>query len=91
MVMDEVYLPDDISIVNTAQDSNASTGQWLGNRNEGKWIGELTRLEKKRIGLHNYITMKLEDRDYHAVQDAGSDLRELESRVVTIKEWLDSK
>jgi hypothetical protein len=35
--------------------------------------------------------MKLEDRDYHAVQDAGSDLRELESRVVIIKELLDSK
>jgi hypothetical protein len=85
MVMDESWNQILSQLPNTALNSPLKTS------NEGRWIGELARLEKKRIGLHNYITMKLEDRDYHAVQDAGSDLRELESRVVIIKELLDSK
>jgi hypothetical protein len=38
----------------------------------------IAELEVKRTRLHEYIIMKLEERDYHAVQDAGSDLRELE-------------
>jgi len=38
-------------------------------------------LEDKRELLHNYILMKLEERDYHAVADAAMDLRELEVTI----------
>jgi len=41
----------------------------------------MSKLEIKRDKLHEYIIMKLEERDYHAVQDAGSDLRELEVEI----------
>lgn len=47
---------------------------------------QLAALEVKRNNLHMYITMKLEERDYHAVQDAGSDLRELDVRVGILRE-----
>lgn len=43
-------------------------------------------LEKKRIHLHEYIIMKLEDLDYHAVADAAMDLRELEVEIKLRKE-----
>lgn len=36
------------------------------------------KLTKKRLHLHEYIMMKLEERDYHGVADAAMDLRELE-------------
>lgn len=41
----------------------------------------LVKLEIKRKQLHDYIVMKLEERDYHGVADAAMDLRELEVRV----------
>ena len=46
----------------------------------------IAKLEVKRARLHQYIIDKLEDRDYHAVQDAGSDLRELEVAVNMLKD-----
>lgn len=60
-------------------------------KDKPNWIGELAALEKKRIAMHEYIVMKMSDRDYHAVQDAGSDLRELDIRSKTIKEFLDEQ
>lgn len=42
---------------------------------------ELSRLEVKRTKLHEYITMKLEERDYHGIADAAMDLREVDARV----------
>lgn len=45
---------------------------------EGNQMDEVEKLERKRKSLHEYIIMKLDEQDYHAVQDAGSDLRELE-------------
>ena len=53
------------------------------------WIGELTRLEKKRVAMHHYIDIKLEEQDYHAIADAAMDLRELDTRSKTIKEFID--
>lgn len=47
---------------------------------------ELQKLELKRKHLHDYIVMKLEERDYHAIADAAMDLRELESRVKVFNE-----
>lgn len=55
------------------------------------WIAELAMLEKRRIAYHEYITMKLIDKDYHAIADASMDLRELDARSKAIKEWLDNK
>lgn len=52
---------------------------------------ELTRLESRRDNLHQYIIMKLEEHDYHAVQDAGSDLRELDARIKAIRDFVDQK
>lgn len=59
--------------------------------NSTNWIGELAKLEKRRIGLHEYIIMKLDEHDYHAIQDAGSDLRELDARSKAIREWIEGK
>lgn len=56
----------------------------------GHWIGELTKLEKKRVALHHYIELKLEERDYHAIADCAMDLRELDARSKAIKEWVDA-
>lgn len=46
----------------------------------------LEELEKERIKLHEYIIMKLNKKDYHAVADAAMDLRELEVMVIMIRE-----
>jgi len=54
-------------------------------------ISELSKLEIKRINLHEYITMKLDERDYHAIADASMDLRELDARAKAIKEYLENK
>lgn len=35
--------------------------------------------EKKDI-MVNYLKLKLEEEDWHGVQDAGSDLRDIESK-----------
>lgn len=39
---------------------------------------KIAKLEAKRERLHEYIRVKLDDRDYHAIADAAMDLRELE-------------
>ena len=41
----------------------------------------LAELEIKRKRLHDYVIMKLEERDYHGVADAAMDLRELEVHI----------
>lgn len=41
----------------------------------------LKQLESSRQVLHDYIISKLVKRDYHAVQDAASDLREIEVEI----------
>lgn len=51
----------------------------------------LTELEIKRARLHQYVLDKLEERDYHAVQDAGSDLREIEVKVSILDQILIEK
>lgn len=49
-------------------------------------IRQLTQLEIKRSRLHQYVTDKLEERDYHGVADGAMDLRELEVRVLILTE-----
>lgn len=48
--------------------------------------GRIAKLEVKRARLHDYILVKLEDRDYHGVADAAMDLRELETEVKLLLE-----
>ncbi len=46
-----------------------------------KYIPKIASLEVKRKQLHDYITMKLEEQDYHAVADAAMDLREISCAI----------
>lgn len=41
-------------------------------------------LEKRRMGYHEYIKTKLEERDYHAISDASADLRDLDREIFAI-------
>lgn len=45
----------------------------------------LEKLELERRAMHEYIIMKLNEKDYHAVADAAMDLRELEVEIKMIK------
>ena len=36
--------------------------------------------------MHEYIIMKLDEKDYHAVADAAMDLRELEVEIKFVKQ-----
>ena len=47
---------------------------------------EVAKLEVKRTRLHEYIIMKLEEKDYHGIADAAMDLRELDARVKALNE-----
>lgn len=38
-------------------------------------------LADKRAGMIAYLKMKVEAEDWHAVQDAGSDLREIDTEI----------
>ena len=49
----------------------------------------IAKLEVQRVRLHDYILMKLESRDYHAVADAAMDLRELDVEVKILVEQYD--
>lgn len=44
------------------------------------------KLENFRKMLHDYVTMKLEERDYHGIADAAMDLREIDARVQLLNE-----
>ncbi len=55
------------------------------------WNEELAKLETKRLNMHNYIIMKLDEQDYHGIADAAMDLRELDARCKAIKEWIGDK
>lgn len=47
----------------------------------------IAKLEVKRERLHQYVIDKLEERDYHAVQDAGSDLREIDMAIKILEDF----
>lgn len=56
-----------------------------------KMITNQTRirmLESSRQAMHDYIIVKLTVRDYHAVQDAASDLREIAAKIEVLKELI---
>ncbi len=55
------------------------------------YIAEIAKLEVKRTRLHDYILMKLEEHDYHAVADAAMDLREIEVVVKLYREMMQAQ
>ena len=48
---------------------------------------ELKNLQLKRVLLVDYLKLKLEDEDWHGVEDAGSDLRDLDAKIETLQ-WV---
>jgi len=51
-----------------------------------KYQDKLTELEKRRDNLIHYLLMKVEDGDFHAVQDAGSNIREIDAKIEVYEE-----
>lgn len=45
----------------------------------------LEQLQKRKIQMVEYLLLKVEEEDWHAVQDAGSDLRDIESELLGYK------
>lgn len=45
----------------------------------------LKRLKFNRIRMVEYLKLKMEEEDWHGVQDAGSDLRDIESEIKGIE------
>jgi hypothetical protein len=45
-----------------------------------------TELQKRKAGLIAYCQIKLEAGDWHAVQDAASDIRELEAKLEVLRD-----
>lgn len=43
--------------------------------------------ESRIDNLVNYMQMKIKERDWHAVCDAANDIREMEERIKTLKEF----
>lgn len=49
---------------------------------------EVINATEERIdGLVDYMQMKIKERDWHAVCDAANDIREMEERIKTLKEF----
>lgn len=50
---------------------------------------EIQKLEEKRATMHEYLLMKLSERDYHAIADAAMDLREIQVKVDMLRKKRD--
>jgi hypothetical protein len=46
----------------------------------------LVELQKRKAGLIAYCQIKLESGDWHAVQDAASDIREIEAKLEILRD-----
>lgn len=46
----------------------------------------LMELERRKVGLVAYCQIKLDAGDWHAVQDAASDIRELEAKLELLRD-----
>lgn len=49
-------------------------------------LAEWLRLERQRALVCDYLAMRLELEDWHGVQDAASDIREIDARIAQLKE-----
>jgi hypothetical protein len=45
----------------------------------------IVELERRKVGLVAYCQIKLDAGDWHAVQDAASDIRELDAKLELLK------
>lgn len=43
---------------------------------------KLKEIEDRRRLMREYLQMKVEEEDWHGVQDAGSDLRDIEAELL---------
>jgi hypothetical protein len=46
----------------------------------------IAELQKRKAGLIAYCQIKLESGDWHAVQDAASDIRELDAKLEILRD-----
>jgi hypothetical protein len=46
----------------------------------------LMELERRKVGLVAYCQIKLEAGDWHAVQDAASDIREIDAKLELLRD-----
>jgi hypothetical protein len=46
----------------------------------------IVELERRKVGLVAYCQIKLDAADWHAVQDAASDIRELDAKLELLKD-----
>jgi hypothetical protein len=46
----------------------------------------IVELERRKVGLVAYCQIKLDAGDWHAVQDAASDIRELDAKLELLKD-----
>jgi len=69
-----------------------SEKMWLGYKIIPQWqvnvndMNTKEQLLERRNQLINYLKMKVDDEDWHAVADACMDLREVEAKLSMIKE-----
>lgn len=46
---------------------------------------ELVKLWSRRGRMVEYLQLKMEEQDWHGVQDAGSDLREIDAMIKVLE------
>lgn len=46
----------------------------------------IVELERRKVGLVAYCQIKLDAADWHAVQDAASDIREIDAKLELLKD-----
>lgn len=49
---------------------------------------KIMALEVREAGMISYAKLKIEERDWHAVQDSASDLRDIETEIKTLKNFI---
>lgn len=51
---------------------------------------ELDRLRARRDGLVKYLQLKIDDADWHAVQDSASDIRDINAKIEALRGLIDA-
>ena len=50
----------------------------------------IEKLESRFNGMQNYLNLKFDEEDWHAVMDASADIREILAELKILREWYDS-
>jgi hypothetical protein len=56
-------------------------------RLEARAMMSIEKLEIQRKVLIQYLESKLEAEDFHGVQDAASDIREIDAMLIVLRLW----